>query len=406
MLHPTQLVFQPLQVTDEGTYTLVAHDTHSGQILTLVAQQPRREHKHLYSHVTLRCGESIALDSPLFDLYDVAGFVRVGAALGERAWGLALSQLCVRVSQQLKQRNEIVRLVDLPCVGPAIRWPIDPLPPIMLDEVSLWFGDGGVGKSFLALYAAGQLAVQGFEVLYCDWEMNGCNHRLRLQQLFGDELPRGVHYFECDAPLAQLWEYLNAEIRARNILFVIFDSVAEACGGDVGDPQTAIAYLKLARRLGVGSLHLAHVPKHAAQTAEKPFGTVFWHNRPRETWGIASSPGHSGEGIAGLVMQQRKTSFATPDSTPRVIQLVTEEPRVQVRSVGAPQEAPSDEQTLTARDQLRAALAEQPMTKKELRASCQALSYETFTKALQRERAAGGIVEGEGGRFVLHQTLM
>lgn len=65
---------------------------------------------------------------------------------------------------------------------------------------TILFGDGGTGKSYIALYAAGRMAEAGASVALFDWELGGGDHRLRLEQLFPDGMPR-VMYCRCDRPL-------------------------------------------------------------------------------------------------------------------------------------------------------------------------------------------------------------
>ena len=57
------------------------------------------------------------------------------------------------------------------------------------DHQTIVFGDGGTTKSYHLLYTGGVLAQRGLRVALFDWELDGSAHRLRLERLFGAEMP-------------------------------------------------------------------------------------------------------------------------------------------------------------------------------------------------------------------------
>jgi hypothetical protein len=154
--------------------------------------------------------------------------------------------------------------------------------PILRDHATIGFGDGGSLKSYLALYGAGTLSRAGVNVLYCDWELDGTDHRDRLERLFGAEMPL-VHYLRCDRPLVVEADRIAREVRRLSIDFAIYDSIAFATGGPPEAAEHATAYFRAVRQIGVGSLHLAHINKSDSGD-QKPFGSSFWHNSARATW--------------------------------------------------------------------------------------------------------------------------
>jgi hypothetical protein len=52
--------------------------------------------------------------------------------------------------------------------------------------------------------------------------------------------------------------------------------------------EVAQRYFQCVRRIGVGSLHIAHTNK-SEESDKKPFGSAFWHNGARATWNVKLS---------------------------------------------------------------------------------------------------------------------
>jgi hypothetical protein len=150
---------------------------------------------------------------------------------------------------------------------------------------SIAYGDGGVCKSLIALFFAGWLGQNGVRTLFCDWELEGTDHRERLQRLFGDTMPP-VFYLRMNRPMVDEIDGIRREIEKHGIQYVICDSVAFAINGAPESAEAAMQYFRCVRQFGCGSLHLAHVVKTQADGADptKPFGSTFWHNSARCTW--------------------------------------------------------------------------------------------------------------------------
>jgi len=205
----------------------------------------------------------------------------------------AINDLCRNVlDKERENTSPIVRLCEVPKPTPNREYLLDLLPSVPRHHMAIWFGDGGVGKSLIALYAAGQLARQGVKTLYLDWELEDGEHRLRYEQIFGEAMPTELFYWRCDKPLKHLKNAVQRAIKGKRIEYVVVDSIAYACGGGVESSDVATEYANVVRSLGVGSLHLAHVTKPSDprkkggsdSTKMKPFGSVFWHGSARSTW--------------------------------------------------------------------------------------------------------------------------
>jgi hypothetical protein len=176
---------------------------------------------------------------------------------------------------------------------------------------SILFGDGGTFKSYLGLFVAGWLAQQGVKVLFADWEMDASDHRERLEQLFGVDLPP-VFYRRYQRPLVDEAEGMRRFIDQAAVEYVVCDSVGFAADGAPESAEAALTYFQAVRQFGsgVGSLHLAHVvkPKEDAADPTKPFGSAFWHNGARSTWFVKRTTDTSEADTFSLALIHRKTN--------------------------------------------------------------------------------------------------
>jgi hypothetical protein len=196
-------------------------------------------------------------------------------------WFGLLEEFCGRVLAAERIGQPAVHLRDLERPAPDQDFEIDGLR-LLAQQPVFWFGDGGCGKSLLALYCGGQLARRGLRVGFFDWEFSGDEHRDRLERLFGPDMPDLI-YARCDRPLVAEVDRLRRIVQDERLAYIIHDSVAFACDGPPEAAEVASAYFRAVRSLGVGSLHVAHTTKGEGGE-QKPFGSVFWHNGARATW--------------------------------------------------------------------------------------------------------------------------
>jgi hypothetical protein len=167
------------------------------------------------------------------------------------------------------------------------------LPPLVLGRLpTILFGDGGTGKSLIALAAALTIHMDRSDLLgltpastrtvaYLDWELEDWEQRERMRSLVGEQMPDLV-YRRCVGPLRDQVDPLRRMIRDHGIRFVVIDSIGPAAGGPPEDASVALGFFEALRALGVGALCIAHVTKDG--NTEKPFGSSFWHNGARATW--------------------------------------------------------------------------------------------------------------------------
>jgi hypothetical protein len=162
--------------------------------------------------------------------------------------------------------------------------------PVPLRHPMIMFGDGGTGKTTLALSIACELERAGISVLYCDWELDAYEHRRLLGRLYpAHDLP-DVKYRRCERPLAVEVDGILQQVRQCGVDYVVCDSVAFACEGPPESAEVAQGYFRALRQLRVGSLNICHTNK--SETADqRPFGSAFWHNGARATWYLQREDG-------------------------------------------------------------------------------------------------------------------
>jgi hypothetical protein len=189
------------------------------------------------------------------------------------------------------------------------------LPPIALGTMpTILFGDGGNGKSLLALAIAetiqtgtpilGLTPTSTGRVGYLDWEMDAYTHRQRAVALTGSE--SDVRYIPCARPLAEDVDRIRAEIRRHSLAYLVIDSVGLACDGPPEAAEVANRFYGALRQLGLGSLLIAHTTK-AENSDAKPFGSAFWHNGARLTWLVKKQQDLGGTLTVGLFCKKANT---------------------------------------------------------------------------------------------------
>lgn len=208
------------------------------------------------------------------------------AAADSIDWLGLLDDLCMRVLDHEERGHPEVPLEDIPS-------DVDSSPeieagtlPLLRSHPTIWFGDGAAGKSLLALFAAADLAQQGYRVLYCDWELDGESHSQRLRRFFGPVpgLRDNLFYRRCDRSFQREGMQIREVIAKRKINFLMCDSIGFAAEGAPESAEAATGYFKALRECGpIGSLHLAHMNR-SDQGDQKPFGSIFWHAGARATW--------------------------------------------------------------------------------------------------------------------------
>lgn len=209
-------------------------------------------------------------------------------------------------------------------------------PIVFSRKVTIMYGDGGLGKSSLALLmgmlvssgesVAGLSAVRG-RVLYLDYEDTLDVHARRREAiatchpaLKSAELIYQAHH----EPIWNILPTLLRLVQLERIDFIILDSLAAATCGDASAEAATKAFRAL-RMLNRGALVLAHIPKMNEQQQEAGiYGSVFYKNFARSTWELKKEQDvGADESVLGLFNRKSNLSRLHPPIGLRVRQNAT-----------------------------------------------------------------------------------
>ena len=169
--------------------------------------------------------------------------------------------------------------------------------PILEDgQASVLYGDGGVGKSLMAMHL-GYLLVTGREhlglkpergnVLLLDYETDprATKHHLgKISAGFGTRIPAGFMYRRMTSLLAHDFERINELVVQHDIDLLIVDSALPASGEPESSGPTG-EYFAALRALSCTTVTVAHVAKtQDGKLPDRPFGSQTWRNQPRANY--------------------------------------------------------------------------------------------------------------------------
>ncbi len=374
---------------------------------TIEADRLRREHGELQGELCVRCtlpGARTfdgALSIATFNFSSARARTERAKLLSSRAgiaeidWSGALEELCQRVlSAEREGRSAVdLRTLERPAPDDAVRIDDIRLP---RRHPAIIFGDGGSAKSYLALYVLGTLAQQGMRVGLFDWELSGEDHRDRLERLFGQDMPL-ISYARCERPLFYEADRLSRIVRTERLDYAVLDSVAFALDGPPESAEIAGRYFQALRKIGIGTLNIAHVTKGEGGE-QKPFGSTFFHNGARATYYVKladSSP--DGRTIAIGIFNRKANLAGQYQPTGYLIRF--EESRTVFRT-SDPADTPELAKKLSIRQQLAYALRN---GKKDLRAVADEIEADpdSVRRTVQRYRNQFTVIEG--GKVALLQ---
>jgi hypothetical protein len=210
-------------------------------------------------------------------------------------WEGIVETLCYQ-TLELHRQGEPLRIIGNQPLTGGVKYRLWPICPEAMPAII--FGEGGTGKSFLALLAAilvqsGRRAVglrpaQG-NVLYLDYETSAETQNERVKAICaGLNLPETtINYRYCFHPLAEDIETIQDMVAEKQVSFLVVDSLGPACGGDPNEAELAIRMFNALRELHVTSLLIDHVAKNL-QDGQKasPYGSVYKTNLARSVWQI------------------------------------------------------------------------------------------------------------------------
>lgn len=207
-----------------------------------------------------------------------------------------------------------------------------------------FYGDGGVGKSYLATHLAttvvlgrdyGDRKVKQSNVVYVDGELDADEFVRRAYMVARglglERPPAGLYYYPLEGPLTEKRVQSNLEyaLNQSGAEFFILDSLTISTY--TADPTAApdvIAIMKYLETLGTW-LCLDHVPKSSSminQSGLRAFGSVFKGNTARSSIQLIRADG------GGLALVHKKTNFSALQS-PLHVKLSFNEKDVRVQFV-------------------------------------------------------------------------
>lgn len=242
-------------------------------------------------------------------------------------WDQVIEETCREVVKR-EEHTEVARPLRLDVEHTEAAYLVEPL--LLKRQTVLFYGPGGGGKSYVALFLAFLLenglpfaghAVEPTSVLYCDWEADRQEADRRatlvgaaLRRRFGRELTAPA-YRECVMPLVDEGSAIAEDMARTHAGLVIIDSAGPACGGDIMSAETAVQYFGALRKLcshtHAASLTLTHITKNERREENGkrlPIGSIFFENYARATWEVRTSE-TTDEHELGLGLFCRKTNF-------------------------------------------------------------------------------------------------
>lgn len=229
----------------------------------------------------------------------------------------SLLEEAARLTSGLESEGEpVVILSEVPHI-PTTPHLLNPL--VKESETTILFGDGGTGKSTIALAAMLALHTgdpvgplfpqQQRRGLYIDWEAEAGTHRARLEALSNgmgliDHMP-DISYLRCHMGLHDHTRQIKAALSRTGATFLVIDSAGPACAGEPEKAEAAIRFFNALRSLKVTALVTAHVTKE--ESKGKPFGSVFFHNLSRSTFEVIQQNDNP-DGEINLGVYQRKAN--------------------------------------------------------------------------------------------------
>jgi archaellum biogenesis ATPase FlaH len=196
------------------------------------------------------------------------------------------------------------------------------------DHLTMLIGDGGTGKSILALHLAlcictGRpflgMGTRKGRVLYIDHELDREEQLRRVHRI-----ARAMGIDAADSSLSDRFQYwrpthpLGTEEHQENLLgavgdhqidLVILDSLTMGAEGDVTDVADVVPIMQHLRQwpTTVAIDHVSHSTAKGSAAQARAFGSVFKRNAARSSLTLAQSE------TGGYALQQEKSNFSEGD---------------------------------------------------------------------------------------------
>lgn len=289
-----------------------------------------RQRSELHGELAVTCGlpgtrsAEGRLHSARFNVSGGTTRVSLAKILAKRAntddidWEDLLEDFCQRIMAAEREGDPVEKVGALP-MPLSETYRLAPVLP--QDQVTILYGDGGTGKSTLAVAMAvstqeGVAVVEHWiprkaPVLYLDWEAGRASINRRVRGIaVGAHIPRlvTIDYMNCRkrGALHTFAEDVSRLIDLEGYGLVVVDSVGMASGavGEGGDAnESAIRLFTAFGYLGTTVLAIDHVNRADADTTTKrsrPYGSIYKSNLARATYELRRQKTADGSSVLGI----------------------------------------------------------------------------------------------------------
>ncbi len=221
-------------------------------------------------------------------------------------WTTIISQAIGLALSSFGEIDQTVQVAEVPNPG-NMTWVVEQMVPE--HQPTILFGDGESSKTWMALDMGlsvmwgsdwhGRPVKQG-GVLLIDYEDSLIGFRLR-RLLQGRDLDPAIMpdipFFYRNAeglPLFEMRDEIKRYCDANDIVLIIIDSGADACGGAPEQSDPTLQMFRSLSYIGRTSIIICHNRGQSADPNDKshtmrPYGSRFWFNRARRVFYIASN---------------------------------------------------------------------------------------------------------------------
>jgi len=293
---------------------------------------------------------------------------------GELDWDGMIEQLVIGVRERHRLGEPTIDMRSFKPSGAPI-WHLHPF--LVTSGPTVVFGDGGVGKTSIAIAiaasAASGSAILGLPkappqaALFLDYEGSAETFYARLAAVcVGAGIPiPPVHYRREYASLTEAAPAIRREVERNAIGTVVIDSVGLACGGSPEAADVTLGFFRAVDSLRVPALLIDHITKNGGPEQTKAYGSVYKHNRPRLAWKVVGRQDADGKRIVALTEHKHNDFKELPRLGYRISYITDHEDRPTSIEIGWA-DVKADPELGSLRDRIVAELARQPQTRSEL----------------------------------------
>jgi KaiC/GvpD/RAD55 family RecA-like ATPase len=205
-----------------------------------------------------------------------------------------------------------------------MEWAVDGLVPA--DHLTTLIGDGGTGKSILAIRLSISIAtgrrflgkdVRRGRVLFVDHELDPDEQKRRVARvaegmgvdLHGKALHDRFWYVQPNNPVGtpEHQETILRAVREKDIDFIVLDSLTMGAAGDATSQRDVVPIMQQIREwpTTVAIDHVSHTTARGSAHVARAFGSVFKRNAARSSLTLAQAD------TGGWCLQQEKSNFSS-----------------------------------------------------------------------------------------------